>query len=51
MPTAAKKGGDNLGPNGYKKVKGDKVVAFCDRRFNVLALVEAAVGNRNERRF
>jgi hypothetical protein len=30
--TAAKKGGDNLGFSGHKKVKGDKVVAFCDRR-------------------
>jgi hypothetical protein len=35
--TAAKKGGDNLGFNGHKKVKGDKVVAFCDRRCNVIA--------------
>jgi hypothetical protein len=26
--TAAKRGGDNLGFNGHKKVKGDKVVAF-----------------------
>src|SRR5450755_3909732 len=26
--TAAKKGGDNLGFSGHKKVKGDKVVAF-----------------------
>jgi hypothetical protein len=29
--TAAKKGGDNIGFNGHKKLKGDKVVAFCDR--------------------
>jgi hypothetical protein len=29
--TAAKKGGDNIGFNGHKKIKGDKVVAFCDR--------------------
>jgi hypothetical protein len=28
--TAAKKGGDNIGFNGHKKIKGDKVVAFCD---------------------
>jgi transposase len=26
--TAAKKGGDNIGFNGYKKIKGDKVVAY-----------------------
>jgi hypothetical protein len=26
--TAAKKGGDNIGFSGHKKVKGDKVVAF-----------------------
>ncbi|MGD0883612.1 MAG: transposase [Thermodesulfovibrionales bacterium] len=26
--TAAKKGGDNIGFNGHKKIKGDKVVAF-----------------------
>ncbi len=30
--TAAKKGGDNIGFSGHKKVKGDKVVAFCDRK-------------------
>jgi hypothetical protein len=46
--TAAKKGGDNLGFSGHKKVKGDKVVAFCDRRCNVIAPFVAAPGNRNE---
>ena len=46
--TAAKKGGDNLGFSGHKKVKGDKVVAFCDRRCNVIAPFVAAAGNRNE---
>ena len=35
--TAAKKGGDNIGYSGNKKVKGDKIVAFCDRRCNVIA--------------
>jgi transposase len=30
--TAAKKGGDNLGFSGHKHLKGDKVVAICDRR-------------------
>src|SRR5450631_4151938 len=46
--TAAKKGGDNLGFSGHKKVKGDKVVAFCDRNCNVIAPFVAAPGNRNE---
>jgi hypothetical protein len=44
----AKKGGDNLGFSGHKKVKGDKVVAFCDRHCNVIAPFVAAPGNRNE---
>lgn len=46
--TAAKKGGDNIGFSGHKKVKGDKVVAFCDRSCNVLAPFVAAPGNHNE---
>src|SRR6202161_4936 len=46
--TAAKKGGDTLGFSGHKKIKGDKVVAFCDRRCNVIAPFVAAPGNRNE---
>lgn len=46
--TAAKKGGDNLGFSGHKKVKGDKVVAFCDRHCNVVAPFVSAPGNRNE---
>ena len=46
--TAAKKGGDNLGFSGHKKVKGDKVVVFCDRHCNVIAPFVAARGNRNE---
>ena len=46
--TAAKKGGDNIGYNGHKKMKGDKVVAFCDRNCNVLAPFISAPGNRNE---
>ncbi|WP_071988690.1 hypothetical protein [Candidatus Regiella insecticola] len=45
---AAKKGSDNLGYSGHKKVKGDKVVAFCDRNCNVLASFISAPGNRNE---
>ena len=46
--TAAKKGGDNIGFNGHKKLKGDKVVAFCDRNCNVIAPFVSAPGNRNE---
>ncbi|MGB5714340.1 MAG: transposase [Waterburya sp.] len=46
--TAAKKGGDNLGFSGHKHMKGDKVVAFCDRNCNVIAPFTTAPGNRNE---
>ena len=34
--TAAKKGGDNVGFSGHKKVEGEKVVIFCDRNCNVI---------------
>ena len=44
----AKKGGDNLGFSGHKHMKGDKVVAFCDRNCNVIAPFVPAPGNRNE---
>lgn len=44
----AKKGGDNIGYNGHKHMKGDKVVAFCDRNCNIVAPFVAAPGNRNE---
>jgi len=46
--SAAKKGGDNLGFSGHKKVKGCKVVALCDRNCNVIAPFVSAPGNRNE---
>jgi len=46
--TSAKKGDDNLGFSGHKKLKGDKVVVFCDRHCNVIAPFVAAPGNRNE---
>src|SRR5271167_2008529 len=46
--TAAKKGGDNIGFSAHKKVKGDKVVAFCDRDCNVIAPFVSAPGNHNE---
>jgi hypothetical protein len=45
---AAKKGGDNIGFNGHKKIKGDKVIAMCDRNVNVIAPFVNAPGNRNE---
>ncbi|MEL7086775.1 MAG: transposase [Cyanobacteria bacterium J06597_1] len=46
--TAAKKGGDNLGFSGHKHMKGDKVVAFCDRHCNIIAPFVTAPGNRHE---
>jgi transposase len=46
--TAAKKGGDNIGYSGHKHLKGDKVVAFCDRNCNIISPFVAAPGNRNE---
>ncbi len=54
--TVAKKGGDNLGFNGYKHMKGDKVVALCDgqrptfghRHCNVISPFVTAPGNQNE---
>ncbi|MFX1767055.1 IS5 family transposase [Paraburkholderia sp. A1RI-2L] len=46
--TAATKGGDNLGYSGHKHMKGDKVVALCDRNCNVIAPFISAPGNRNE---
>ncbi|HAM53323.1 MAG TPA: hypothetical protein DCP92_22490 [Nitrospiraceae bacterium] len=46
--TAAKKGGDNIGFNGHKKMKGDKVVNFCDRLCNIIAPFISAPGNKNE---
>ena len=45
---AAKKRGDNLGYNGHKHTKGDKVVPFCDRNCNVISPFVTAPGNRNE---
>ena len=46
--TAAKKGGDNTGFSGHKKMKGDKVVTFCDRNCNVIVPLVSAPGNHNE---
>ena len=45
---AAKKGGDNLGFNAHKRIKGDKVVVVCERNVNVIAPFIEATGNRNE---
>jgi hypothetical protein len=46
--TVAKRGGDNLGFNGHKYLKGDKVFPLCDRNCNIIAPFVAAPGNRNE---
>jgi hypothetical protein len=48
--TAAKKGGDNIGFNGHKRIKGDKVVPLWDRDCNVVSPFVAALDNRNESR-
>jgi hypothetical protein len=46
ITTAAKKGGDNIGYS--KKMRGDKIVAFCDRNYNVNAAFVSAPSNRDE---
>ncbi|MDE1465954.1 transposase [Spartinivicinus poritis] len=43
-----KKRGDSIGYSGHKRLKGDKVVAFCDRHGNVVAPFVTAPGNQNE---
>ena len=43
--TVAKKGGDQIGYNGHKKTKGEKVVCFTDRNCNVLSPFSTALGN------
>lgn len=43
-----KKRGDNIGYNGHKHFKGDKVVALCDRKCNVISPMIFAPGNKNE---
>lgn len=46
--TVAKKGGDCLGRNGHKHMKGEKVVAISDRNCNVISPMTIAPGNRHE---
>ena len=46
--TPAKKGGDNIGYNGHKHFKGEKVIAITDRNGNVLSPYTTAAGNKNE---
>jgi transposase len=46
--TAAKKGGDNIGRSGHKKLNGEKIVAISDRNGNVVSPFVTAPGNRNE---
>ena len=45
---SAKKGGDNIGVNGHKKIKGCKSITFSDRSGNIIAPALSAAGNRNE---
>jgi len=46
--TVAKKGGDNIGYNGHKHHKGEKVVAIVDRHANILSPLIIAPANRHE---
>ena len=46
--TMAKKGGDVLGFSGHKHMKDEKIVAFSDRRCNVISPMTIAPGNRHE---
>ena len=46
--TVAKKGGDGLGFSGHKHMKSEKIVAFSDRKCNVISPMITAAGNRNE---
>ena len=46
--TPAKKGGDNIGFNGHKHFKGEKVIAITDRHGNVISPYTMAPGNKNE---
>tara|TARA_Y100000780_G_scaffold11853_1_gene10205 strand:- start:190 stop:657 length:468 start_codon:yes stop_codon:yes gene_type:complete len=46
--TLAKKGGDCIGFSGHKHMKGEKIVAFCDRHSNVLSPMVRAADNRHE---
>ena len=44
----ALKRGDNIGYNGHKHMKGDKIIALCDRQCNIVAPFITAPGNKNE---
>ena len=44
----AKKGGDNIGYSGHKHMKGEKVVAICDRHGNIITPYTTAPANHNE---
>lgn len=46
--TMSKKGGDNVGFNGHKHFKGEKVVAITDRCGHVLSPYTIVPGNKNE---
>jgi transposase len=46
--TAAKKGGDLIGFNGHKRMKGIKVMAIVDRNVNIICPFIFATGNASE---
>lgn len=46
--TPAKKGGDMIGYNGHKKIKGETILPVVDRNLNVIAPYVRDSANRNE---
>ena len=46
--TPAKKGGEMVGYNGHKKIKGDTILPVIDRNVNVISPYVTAPANRNE---
>jgi hypothetical protein len=47
--TAAKKGGDRIGFDGHKRIKGEEVLAMTDRNGFVLSPTPTDAANRDER--
>jgi hypothetical protein len=46
--TPAKKGGELLGYNGHKKIKGETILPVVDRNVNVISPYTTAPANKNE---
>lgn len=46
--TPAKKGGELIGYNGHKKIKGDAILPVVDRNVNVISPYTTAPANKNE---